>query len=90
MDVAFSVHGRVQGVGYRSFARDRARELDLSGWVRNAYDGTVMGEASGDPSALETFREWLTRGPSMARVSRVDWSIRDGRQWLPFPFEVRR
>ncbi|TMA53995.1 MAG: acylphosphatase [Deltaproteobacteria bacterium] len=35
------VHGRVQGVFFRASARDRARQLGLSGWVRNRPDGGV-------------------------------------------------
>jgi acylphosphatase len=86
----FHVHGRVQGVGFRWFAVDRARALDLAGWVRNEPDGTVSGEAAGDFSRLEALREILERGPSSARVSRLDWSLADGEPPLPRPFEVRR
>ena len=35
------VHGRVQGVSFRYFVMECARRLDLFGWVRNRYDGTV-------------------------------------------------
>ena len=35
------VYGRVQGVWYRAYTRDKAIELGLKGWVRNNPDGTV-------------------------------------------------
>lgn len=34
-------HGRVQGVGFRYTAKYAASSLDLTGWARNEYDGTV-------------------------------------------------
>lgn len=90
MRMAFQVHGRVQGVGFRYFVLDQAEGLGLAGWVRNEYDGTVSGEASGEPEAMEIFRRELERGPAMAYVSRLDWTPLSEGQSLPFPFEVRR
>jgi len=89
MRMAFKVHGRVQGVGFRYFVRDQARNLGLAGWVRNECDDTVAGEAEGDPPLLEALRRDLERGPSMAYVTRLDWTPLDGGQSLPLPFEVR-
>jgi acylphosphatase len=70
------VSGRVQNVGYRMFARDMARRLGISGSVRNSPDGTVRVEAYGESEALESYLKQLERGPSAARVERVDaaWS----------------
>jgi acylphosphatase len=90
MRMGFRVHGRVQGVGYRYFVRDQARELGIAGWVRNEYDGTVTGEADGAVQPLEAFRRELGRGPSMAYVTRLDWDPMDEGQSLPLPFEVRQ
>lgn len=86
----FVVSGRVQGVFYRASAQARAQELGLRGWVRNRSDGTVEGLASSpDAAALESFREWLGRGPPRAQVQSLDWTPVDE----PFDatgFEVRR
>ena len=90
MRMAFSVHGRVQGVGFRYYVRDQAWDMGISGWVHNEYDGTVTGEAAGDPVPMEDFRRSLERGPSMAYVTRLDWMPLNEGQSLPFPFEVRR
>jgi acylphosphatase len=90
MRMAFKVHGRVQGVGFRWFVLEAAESLGLGGWVRNEYDGTVSGEVDGDPLLLEDFRRQLERGPAMAYVSRLDWTPLDAGQSLPLPFEVRR
>jgi acylphosphatase len=86
--VAFLVHGRVQGIGFRYFVREQAQALELAGWVRNEFDGTVSGEAGGDCSGLEAFRDILERGPSGARITRLDWLPVDEGKSLPFPFTI--
>lgn len=40
-------HGRVQGVGFRYTAKNMARSLGLTGWVKNEWDGTVLMEVQG-------------------------------------------
>ncbi len=66
-----SVHGRVQGVGFRWYVLDVARGLDLRGWVANDLDGSVRCVAEGDRPDLEALLEALGRGPLNARVDRV-------------------
>jgi acylphosphatase len=90
MHVAFRVHGRVHGVGFRYFVLECAQNLGLAGWVRNDYDGSVAGEAAGEPLLLEELRSHLQQGPNMAYVTRLDWMPLDGAQSLPLPFEVHR
>ena len=69
-----TVEGRVQGVGYRYFVRSRAKELQLTGFVRNGYDGTVVIEAEGEMKDLDMLLDYLKIGPSLARVIRLDVS----------------
>jgi acylphosphatase len=66
------VRGRVQGVGFRFHAAQRARALGLVGWVRNLPDGRVELVAQGAPTALEAFAEWLARGPAHASVEGLE------------------
>jgi acylphosphatase len=66
------VRGRVQGVGFRWFVRERATELNLAGWVKNRADGCVEVEAEGDASAIARLRDALREGPHGASVSSVD------------------
>jgi len=68
----FRVHGLVQGVAFRANACERARELGLTGWVRNLPDGQVEVLAAGDDALLDTFERWLWQGPELARVTRVE------------------
>lgn len=67
-----AVRGRVQGVGFRWFVRERARALGLTGWVRNTPDGAVEVLAFGNEDALDKLRNLLSLGPSGARVSEVE------------------
>jgi acylphosphatase len=64
--------GRVQGVGFRWFTRQAARELGLTGRVRNLPDGRVEVEVAGGSEPLDAFRERLRQGPQGARVTGLE------------------
>ncbi|EME42441.1 hypothetical protein DOTSEDRAFT_45971 [Dothistroma septosporum NZE10] len=70
--ISFKVEGVVQGVNFRSWTEQKANGLNVTGWVKNAADGTVVGEAQGDQSALEKFVQHLNIGPQPAKVKKVD------------------
>jgi len=70
--VHVSIEGRVQGVFFRAGCVERARELELAGWVRNALDGTVEAEFEGSTEAVEQMVAWCREGPPHAHVARVD------------------
>lgn len=81
------ISGRVQGVGYRDWAARRARELGLSGWVRNLRDGRVEAVASGDEAAVAAFVEACREGPMLAQVDGIDAA--DAQTESTAGFEVR-
>ncbi|MDF1808741.1 MAG: acylphosphatase [Phycisphaerales bacterium] len=56
--------GRVQGVAFRARARSIASRYQVTGWVRNEHDGTVMLEAQGDESTLESYLEEIRKKTS--------------------------
>ncbi|MGY4396106.1 acylphosphatase [Sphingomonas sp. UYAg733] len=66
------VTGRVQGVGYRNWAVNRARALGVTGWVRNTHGGGVELVASGEDEAVGALVEALRQGPEMARVDHIE------------------
>ncbi|HEX5397148.1 MAG TPA: acylphosphatase [Candidatus Limnocylindria bacterium] len=67
------VIGRVQGVGYRWWARRQAEQLGLTGWVRNDDDErTVVVLAEGPGGQLDAFEQRLHSGPHDARIERVE------------------
>ena len=44
-------YGRVQGVGFRYYAVQKANQLGLTGWVKNLYDGSVERRGTADRPA---------------------------------------
>lgn len=66
------VSGRVQGVFFRQWTCEQARELGISGWVRNCPDGSVEAHAEGDEALVEQLVQRMRRGPPAARVERVE------------------
>ena len=66
-----SVTGRVQGVFYRAWAQGQARELAISGWIRNCPDGSVEAHLQGEEGAVSRMIERMGRGPSNARVDEL-------------------
>ena len=84
------VRGRVQGVGFRWFARESARRLGLAGWVRNCANGSVEAAASGPDDAVAQFIAILRRGPDGARVDDVVPLPSEGLTELEQPFSVNR
>lgn len=67
-----TIHGKVQGVCYRDYAREKARDLNVYGWVRNNSDGTVEVFCQGEGTNVQMFIDWCFQGPSTAIVSKID------------------
>ena len=65
------VTGRVQGVFYRASCRDEAAARSLSGWVRNAEDGSVEAVFEGPEADVRAILDWCRRGPPSAAVKDV-------------------
>jgi acylphosphatase len=66
------IHGRVQGVWFRAWARDQAVARGLTGWVRNRRDGTVEALFAGEDAALEAVIAACGEGPPAARVTSIE------------------
>ena len=66
------VHGRVQGVFFRESTRRRADAAGVAGWVANRSDGTVEVWLEGAQEDVDVLVDYVRRGPSGARVERVD------------------
>ena len=77
------VKGTVQGVFFRASTKEKADELDLSGFVQNEPNGDVYLEAQG--SKVEELIDWIKRGgPSSARVEEAIISEGEGQMFVGF------
>lgn len=70
--VHLRIQGRVQGVGYRAWTAQRAKKLNLTGWVRNLTDGTVESIVQGPREAVDAMIAACQAGPPLARVMQVN------------------
>jgi len=75
--VKIHINGRVQGVFFRSSAREEALSLGLTGFARNEDDGSVYIEVEGEDNSINKFIEWCKDGPAHAEVNNVEHSSGD-------------
>lgn len=73
------IHGKVQGVFFRDSMRREAERLQLKGWVKNLADGSVEAMIQGHSAAVDQLVQWAYRGPTHARVDKVDITPGSGR-----------
>jgi len=66
------VSGRVQGVFFRSETQREANRRNVGGWVQNLPDGRVEATFEGEKDDVERLIEFCRRGPSGARVTRIE------------------
>ncbi len=81
------VSGRVQGVGFRYYTKQKACELGVFGYVKNNPDGSVTIEAEAELEQLVEFVLWCQKGPQWARVT--DFKITDTMPVGYILFEIR-
>ncbi len=83
--VIILVSGLVQGVFYRSETLHKAKELNLTGFVKNEPDGRVKIIAEGVERHLEKLIEWIKQGPTLAKVDNIEvkWD-KDKREFEDF------
>lgn len=86
--VRIEIIGRVQGVGFRWFTREKARRWGLAGWVRNCPDGSVEIVAEGPDASIEGLIAMLRKGPPGASVMELRRHPAPGEGPLPEPFTV--
>ncbi len=65
------VSGRVQGVGFRSFAKKNAQLLGVKGYVENLDDGKVHAVLEGEDHQVDKLVEIIRQGPRVSQVREV-------------------
>ena len=71
------IHGMVQAVSFRYSAMEKARELNLSGFVKNEPDGSVYVEIEGKEKDINNFLKWCHKGPRFSKVEKVECNDRE-------------
>ena len=66
------VAGKVQGVFFRASTQQQAKQLNLTGWVKNLPDGRVEVFACGEQDKLDKLHKWLHLGPKQAQVESIE------------------
>ncbi len=66
------VQGRVQGVGFRQYIHNIAMDRTVTGWIRNASDGSVEAMIQGRPADVGSVEAACRKGPPLSRVDKVD------------------
>ena len=69
----FEVFGRVQGVFFRKYTQQKAKSINIRGWIRNTERRTVEGEIEGTSEVIETMKNWLRKEGSPS--SRIDQAV---------------
>ncbi len=85
--VNISIRGKVQGVWFRKFTKDRADKLNICGFVKNLEDGGVFIYAFGEETNLNSFIDWCHTGPILAKVTEV--VVEDAEAILSSDFSIR-
>lgn len=83
-EVYIKIKGRVQGIGFRYWAINKAREIGgISGWVHNAADGSVEILMRGEEKDIDEMILACHQGPSLARVDSVEFVVGRLSSFLP-------
>ena len=66
------IQGNVQGVGYRRWFEQQAQELQLTGYVKNLYNGDVEAEIIGEEMQIQEILKRSLVGPLRAQVTKIE------------------
>ncbi|MEM0138989.1 MAG: acylphosphatase [Ferroplasma sp.] len=66
--ISVKFYGIVQGIGFRAHVRKKARELGVTGWVKNNDDGSVEAVFNGSEEMLAIMLAYCRKIP-MAQIS---------------------
>jgi acylphosphatase len=78
------VKGKVQGVWFRKYAKEKAQVLGLKGYVKNEVNNNVYIEVEGSKDILTKFIEWLYEGSPFSKVSEVEYKLGELQNYSEF------
>lgn len=69
------ISGRVQGVFFRVYTKEKAEALNLSGWIRNLSNGQVEAVFEGNKKNLDEMLTWCYKGSPLSNVEKVEFTF---------------
>ncbi len=87
ISVHVRVSGRVQGVYYRAFTQDKAKELGIKGWVRNIPGGGVEAVLEGERQKVGELLRLMKSGPAGSMVLGMEFSELESKGYEDFQIE---
>lgn len=83
------IYGDVIGVSFRAWTQRRAKELELTGWVRNASGKTVEAVFEGSKEKVEEMIKLCNEGPEVSWIERVDYRWEEAKgEFLNFDISI--
>jgi acylphosphatase len=82
--IIIKISGKVQNVGFRFYTKKAAKSLGINGYVKNLPDGSVYIEAEAEDYIIDQFVEWCRKGPSWARVEKINIQENDIMNYVGF------
>jgi len=82
------VSGRVQGVFYRAFTAERAKEFGIKGWVRNIPGGGVEAVLEGERQKVGELLQLMKVGPAGAMVLGIEFSELENKGYEDFEIKM--
>ncbi|ELT98378.1 hypothetical protein CAPTEDRAFT_123871 [Capitella teleta] len=74
ISVDYEVFGTVQGVFFRKFTQQMAKDLGLVGWVKNTTSNTVTGTIQGSEGKVNQMKHWLQhKGSPKSKITRCEF-----------------
>ena len=65
------ITGKVQGVGFRYWLYQAAKQRNIDGWVRNKISGEVEALLIGDNIEIDNLIRLCEKGPSASKVTKI-------------------
>jgi acylphosphatase len=87
ISVHVRVSGKVQGVYFRAFTQDKAKELGIKGWVRNIPGGGVEAVLEGERQTVGELLKMMKSGPAGAMVLGMEFSELESKGYEDFQIE---
>jgi len=65
------ITGKVQGVGFRYWLYQAAKQRNIDGWVRNKISGEVEALLIGDDVEIDNLISLCEKGPPSSKVTKI-------------------